>query len=1307
MEAVGLVVGVIGVQLHLIFATDKAIDALKHLKLKQKTIDDELIPQLQILKEVLLLVRDTTERLATDDTTFETMLNLTEIHPRLHPVLQELKEESLMIHRRLPMQSAYDSWVQDRSKVIQEICGTLQQWLRLELTTTSNATILERPNTEIRTDTRWLDGPNFSKTLASLLENYEPGIGDWVLGESSFKRWESQSGRTLWCSGRPGVGKSVLCSIVVNHLINKFAEQQVPVIFVFLDFSARQTLDSAAILKSLLQQLSQYSGRSPSLINRLHEKHILLSAPPTLKELWEYLRHELTRFNRVFVVLDALDEYCQGTEVFFYDFQTLFDFPTTSIFVTSRLISGWKAPLEDIDELELGGRDSDIRQYVHQNLLGSWLVQYPQLHASIAQILIEKSNGMFLWVSLALKDVLSRSTINEVENALLNLPRDLAELYESRIRSILDQGSVTRCLVLEILSWLAYTSEPLTIRQLQQVVRIQVGEDHLSHDDVPVSRLIKEVCAGLVIVEPNEQLVMLSHHSFREWLVHYMPTITHLLPGSEEPNAFIAKKCLALLSFKDFSTTAQFDQEVLRRLLDQYVMVGYAARCWGVHAQLVPLHVIFDNIMTHFKSWSNTMFAGLVMSTCEQHPGHYERAYQGMHGLHICAYFGIAEVMERMITTKETYPDVVTQGGWTALHWAARRGWAKAVAVLLLHGASTTTTTNLDEWNALHLAAKEGKSEVVEILVKTLVESGAGINDTDKLHRTALYLATWGGHEDVVNQLLAHSAQVNIPNNYGATVLHCAIKRGHEAIVERLLVPDIRNDLIDEFDQVGLTALDEANRKKNQNIINMLINAGASLGTNTNGLSDHHDDVDLDWETYEVNEEKTRKLQKGSQCVCHVLEKSQQYMAFRKTYALSSDEKGLVHKYLNSEHLIMHRIRHPNIVLFLDFSEDPEQNVFLLYTEYCDIGDLKTCHGRETDADDTCEDDNAYGFYPEDPSTKGQTTPLDGQETWTMIAQLGMALAYLHYGLAIRNEAAVWKASFEAPWHNILHRDIKPANVVMSSSKSGCCTFKLCDLGIASEAGKGAGHNTTQLIGTRGFLPPEVNRGNHWTTKGDIFSLGETIRDTKKLDGCMFGTEIELLIDQCTKRNKKLRPSSLDIIEDSYKHLQGNDVFTKLAPPFQHQIQAISELLCRQNGGYILEAFNHLAAMLDDIIPLEDRNTKESRRQIMERLGSLWEDGAEKHFWENLNEFSLHILVLLLSLSKEFTKTSSLRSPVECLERIISEHSNVNVQWLRSRWTPLHLAMQEGAQEVIEYLILRGASESSQDVHGRIPASYT
>ncbi len=243
-------------------------------------------------------------------------------------------------------------------------------------------------------------------------------------------------------------------------------------------------------------------------------------------------------------------------------------------------------------------------------------------------------------------------------------------------------------------------------------------------------------------------------------------------------------------------------------------------------------------------------------------------------------------------------------------------------------------------------------------------------------------------------------------------------------------------------------------------------------------------------------------------------------------------------KYFSSERGILHRLHHPNIVKYLDFEEHPDENSILIYMEYCGLGDLDHSHKRpptsvKTDLADSLsfeedENDEENGFYSNVTDSQSKSTPLDGLAVWAMIYQISAALAYLHYGLAVKSERARYRAYFERSWESIIHRDIKPGNgnyasnmcqqssrpadisiVAMQISDDEKCIFKLCDLGIATKAET----NVTQFIGTRGFLPrvwifptyecstwqllkyarQEVRNGNLWTTKGDMYSFAGNV----------------------------------------------------------------------------------------------------------------------------------------------------------------------------------------------------------------------
>uniref|UniRef100_A0AAY4AL72 KAP NTPase domain-containing protein n=1 Tax=Denticeps clupeoides TaxID=299321 RepID=A0AAY4AL72_9TELE len=122
------------------------------------------------------------------------------------------------------------------------------------------------------------------------------------------------------------------------------------------------------------------------------------------------------------------------------------------------------------------------------------------------------------------------------------------------------------------------------------------------------------------------------------------------------------------------------------------------------------------------------------------------------------------------------HPPVCQQYSVYPVIWAAGRGHAEIVHLLLQHGAKNSMS-------ALTVAVKGGYTEVV----KELLKRNPNVNMTDKDGNTALMIAAIEGHTEIVQDLLDSGAYVNIPDRSGDTVLIGAVRGGHGDIVRALL----------------------------------------------------------------------------------------------------------------------------------------------------------------------------------------------------------------------------------------------------------------------------------------------------------------------------------------------------------------------------------------------------------------------------------------------------------------------------------------------------------------------------------------
>ena len=185
--------------------------------------------------------------------------------------------------------------------------------------------------------------------------------------------------------------------------------------------------------------------------------------------------------------------------------------------------------------------------------------------------------------------------------------------------------------------------------------------------------------------------------------------------------------------------------------------------------------------------------------------------------------------------------------GWTALHWAARRGSSEAVVLLLAHGADPRLTTWNESRSALHLAAKSSSALCVQQILQWrrgnaivdlelrdgygctplhvatesnsgattafLINSSADLNARENFGFTPLLNAVFDNKVEAATLLLRHGADYKIANKVGGTILHIAANIATVPTLVILTKARMRGLDLEARDSEGLTVAELVARR--------------------------------------------------------------------------------------------------------------------------------------------------------------------------------------------------------------------------------------------------------------------------------------------------------------------------------------------------------------------------------------------------------------------------------------------------------------------------------------------------------------
>jgi len=391
-----------------------------------------------------------------------------------------------------------------------------------------------------------------------------------------------------------------------------------------------------------------------------------------------------------------------------------------------------------------------------------------------------------------MNSLVNLATSSAVSKQLKKLPGSLDAIYDEAMKRITCQvkgedmdedteGIASKkkedaSIAKKVLSWLSYARRPLSLAEIQHAIAVEPTTTSLSKRDFIPEDILISVCAGIVIVEKESNIIQLVHHTAHEY---FLKKRTVHFPDAERD---IANACLTYLSFDSLTDQHPKTVDDVNPLLEENALLDYAAWNWADHAREVSDSVM-EAALKFLEDTSRTSLCFLVIKArlfriLDLSQIHSDDGS----GLHLCARFGMDRMLARMLESKPKV-DVKDSNGRTPLWIAAERGKVAVAELLISNDAAVDAE---DQWGQTPLSRAAEKG--YEAMVRLLVEHGAAVNPEEDphLYKTPLWIAAENGYENVVEYLHSKGASVDVVYG-GETPLGVATTNGNEAVVKLLL----------------------------------------------------------------------------------------------------------------------------------------------------------------------------------------------------------------------------------------------------------------------------------------------------------------------------------------------------------------------------------------------------------------------------------------------------------------------------------------------------------------------------------------
>ncbi|PTB62782.1 hypothetical protein BBK36DRAFT_1172080 [Trichoderma citrinoviride] len=691
----------------------------------------------------------------------------------------------------------------------------------------------------------WITPLNYGPQHSDFFHRRQPGTGQWLLESEEYRTWLTESDKTLFCVGIPGSGKTILTAIVVEDLRNRTSnEASIGLAYIYCNFKRQDEQGIEGLIASLVKQLSRKRPCLPDIIRNLHEKHEKEKTRPSLDELMKALRSIATMYSKLIIVIDALDE-CVAfsrSRLLLY-ISSLRTRASVSLFTTSRHIPDIEKEFEGSLRREVLASEEDLHRYIeaHMEYLPGFLSDMNDLKQEIEAELIKAAQGMFLLVNLSLESLRGTTSRLEVKSTLKKLRSQkheekgqdglqtaLEQAYDEAMDRIDRQSPDQQRLGRNALAWICCAKRPLSPLELRHALAVKPEDNAFDADSLREAGTIISVCAGLVTIDEESNVVRLVHYTTQEYFDRRQ---NHLFPNAETKIAAFCCKYLSNIPCigDDGLYKEPTDLRQSNPLLD------YAGRNWGRHACLLPE---IPRGVRDFMTCSTTVETAARAYFLPNLWAWYTKEPWQWDGLHLAALFGICKALE-FLPHDQKHLESKDKERRTPLTYAVLERHHDMIRLLIGKGASINIEDDL-HYTPLAYAIKVSDESTVRLLLefRLLLEKGAdftqlldALQESDEDPHQHGLDAQDGGQQkqaQIAQLALEKGTLMHLKSEDNQRLLFLAARHGHMNHLQLLLQ---RGVAIHSRDRSGSTALFYAARAGNADTVRLLLEMGLKINS--------------------------------------------------------------------------------------------------------------------------------------------------------------------------------------------------------------------------------------------------------------------------------------------------------------------------------------------------------------------------------------------------------------------------------------------------------------------------------------------